>query len=100
MTRRHARTAIPGGTPDRPRALTQDILAKGRTSIINLFHSWDENGDGKVSRAEFREAVLLLGYTKDTGVIDSLFDRMDPDRSGKIDYAEVRPQPRWRGGRR
>ena len=43
----------------------------------------------QVSKREFRDAVVMLCRTMDTSVIDGLFNKLDPDRSGKIEYSEV-----------
>ena len=37
----------------------------GRTyqvRVIDLFREWDEDGDGTVSKKEFRKAMPLLGF--------------------------------------
>mmetsp|Transcript_61387 Transcript_61387/g.162498 ORF Transcript_61387/g.162498 Transcript_61387/m.162498 type:complete len:831 (-) Transcript_61387:221-2713(-) len=68
--------------------LRKAILGKG-TAMITLFRSWDVDLDGKVSKSEFRDAVVMLKCTMDTDMIDSLFNKLDPDRSGKIEYAEL-----------
>ena len=38
----------------------RDALAKLGTRVIDLFKTWDHNGDGMVSRAEFVKGVLWL----------------------------------------
>jgi len=65
-----------------------EILGKG-TAVIELFRSWDLDKDGKVSRREFREAVAMMKCSFDTAVVDGLFEMLDQDHSGKIDYAEL-----------
>ena len=57
--------------------------------VIDLFREWDENGDGTVSKKEFRVAMPLLGLEVPIKSIDALFDEWDPDGSGKLDLKEL-----------
>ena len=68
--------------------LREEILGKG-TALIKLFRSWDVDRDGKVSKREFRDAVVMICKAMDTAVIDGLFKKLDPDSSGKIEYSEL-----------
>jgi len=73
--------------------------------VIDLFRSWDINGDGQVSRGEFRKACGALGLvaSNDAGLeeIDALFSRLDPDGSGSIEFKELnallKQETSWRG---
>ena len=49
---------------------------------MDLFREWDEDGDGEVSKKEFRKAMPLLGIVAPREVVDMLFDTFDPDLSG------------------
>ena len=42
-----------------------------------------------VSKAEFRRAMPMLGVEVAPEVIDTLFDRFDPDKSGSIEMGEI-----------
>ena len=67
---------------------------------MDLFSTWDEDGDGTVDKDEFRKAVAALGWTiprhakgsrKEWGmeeVCDSVFNEYDADASGSIEYRE------------
>ena len=59
--------------------------------IITLFKQWDENGDGRVSKAEFKRAMrALFGFGEaDDDAVDDAFDRVDTDFSGEIEYREL-----------
>ena len=73
--------------------------------VIDLFRSWDINGDGQVSRGEFRKACGALGLvaSNDAGLqeIDALFLGLDPDGSGSIEFKELntllKQETSWRG---
>ena len=32
----------------------RDVLVENAVRVIDLFRDWDENGDGQISKAEFR----------------------------------------------
>ena len=49
-------------------------LKKHAAKVIDLFRSWDENGDGVITRPEFHRAMGLLGLNVPVDCIDSLFD--------------------------
>ena len=68
--------------------------AKGLTAKQTLddhVRAWDKNGDGMISKGEFRLHVRELGMTEvDVKEIDNMFDRYDEDRSGKMEIAELK----------
>jgi Ca2+-binding EF-hand superfamily protein len=77
---------------DRPvQEILKEALALSATRVIDLFKEWDEDGDGTVSKKEFRKAVPMLGLdpVPSKADIDALFDQWDPDGSGNIDYKEL-----------
>ena len=59
-------------------ALTQNAVR-----VIDLFREWDEDGDGNVSKAEFRRAMPMLGLDVPRVAVDNLFDTFDPVRGGR-----------------
>ena len=62
----------------------RDILSKNAVRVIDLFREWDEDGDGTVSKKEFRKAMPLLGLDVPKKEIDALFDEWDPDGSRRL----------------
>jgi hypothetical protein len=57
---------------------------------MDLFRAWDTDGDGMITKKEFRRAVATLGFAEvDKKQIDALFDRLDKDKTGTIEYREV-----------
>ena len=67
----------------------KSALTKNAIRVLDLFREWDANGDGEVSKREFREAMPKLGFILPTKVIDDLFDQHDPDGSGVMDFKEL-----------
>ena len=67
----------------------KEALRKNAVRVIDLFREWDEDGDGTVSKKEFRKAMPLLGLHVPRKEIDALFEEWDPDGSGDIDMKEL-----------
>ena len=57
--------------------------------MLDLFRSWDTDGDGEVSRAEFHRAMPELGLDVEKHDIDALFDEWDRDGGGSLDLKEL-----------
>ena len=66
-----------------------EVLTKEAVRVIDLFREWDEDGDGMVSRKEFRKAMPLLGLQVPRPEVDALFDSWDPDGSGELSLREL-----------
>lgn len=58
--------------------------------VLDLFRSWDSDGDGEVSRKEFQKAIPALGYDVPKEAIDELFDFWDNDGGGSLAYKELK----------
>ena len=56
-----------------------------------VFETWDEDGSGKLDAAEFRKALKSLEPSSHVteAQVDALFDRLDKDRSGSVNYNEI-----------
>ena len=68
----------------------RDIVKDNWIRVIDLFRSWDEDGDGLIDRGEFRKAIAALGFEASREHIDAVFAPFDIDGSGKIEYSELR----------
>ena len=79
-------------SPDAPPYSEQiaTALRNNSTRVLDLFRSWDADGDGQVSRAEFHKAMLALGLEVPKKDIDELFSQWDVDGGGEIGYGELR----------
>jgi len=76
--------------PPRAQEQLKIALSKNAGRVIDLFREWDADGDGQVSKKEFRKAMPLLGFDASKEVIDTLFDEYDDDGAGSIGYKELR----------
>ncbi len=52
-----------------------------------IFIEMDKNGDGSLNIDEFREAMKGKGFLED-GQVDAVFNHIDADKSGTIQYSE------------
>ena len=65
-------------------------LLDGWTRVIDVFRQLDRDSSGGVSKAEFRSALPLLGFdSSDSAMIDALFEELDVDHGGSLEYGEV-----------
>ena len=78
----------------------KDALARSVTQVLDLLKTWDTNGSGDVSKREFRRAIKALGFVEGCGdrEIDAVFDEIDEDGSGKVDYHELNRKVREAAG--
>ncbi len=74
------------------------ILARDRVRVIDLFRSWDANGDNRVSKAEIGRAFTELGFEIPDDALSALFTAFDRDGSQLIEYQEAHNKLRsWAG---
>jgi len=80
----------------------REALARSHSRIIDFFKAVDKNGDGQITKAEFRAALPLMGLDDSAGsvlAIDSLFDSFDVDGSGQLTFDELRQILRYEATR-
>ena len=67
----------------------KEKLEENMGKVVELFHEWDTNDDGKCSKTEFGKGLKKMGWevTKDT--VDLLFQYIDKDGEGSIEYNEL-----------
>jgi len=65
------------------------FLKANQARVIDLFRSWDDDGDGTISKKNFRRAMPILGLNVPRAEADALFDNFDLDGSGFISYQEL-----------
>ena len=58
---------------------------------MDLFRAWDDDGDGLISKKEFRRVITILGFEDvPRAEVDAIFDELDEDGSGEIEYFEMK----------
>ena len=66
-----------------------EVLAQNALEVRDCLKYWDEDGNGLVSKKEFRAAIIGLGIEAPRKEVDLLFDTIDADKSGSIDHREL-----------
>lgn len=67
------------------------LLVKRNLKIADILIKWDANGNGTVSKSEFRFHVRELGVTAENPAIDECFNSYDADSGGSLDISEIKP---------
>ena len=70
------------------------MIVKRNMKIGDLTAKWDKDGDGSVSKAEFRKNVGdlgVVGVTDFRSEVDALFDSYDDDGGGDLSLEELKP---------
>ena len=75
-------------TPRRGRSL-RDALARSSDRVVDIFKKWDEDKSGNVDKREFCRAVNALGFEVSDEEGGIVFDILDDDRSGQLEYKEL-----------
>ena len=57
--------------------------------VMDLFRSWDVDGDGRVDRREFARGIKTLGLASSMSAAAELFDSLDADGSGTVEFHEL-----------
>ena len=66
-----------------------EALRSNATRVLDLFRSWDADGDGEVSRKEFHKAMPALGLEVPRTDVEELFNRWDNDGGGALEFKEL-----------
>jgi hypothetical protein len=66
-----------------------DLLTRNASRMLQLMRSWDTDGNGLISKAEFRIAIRDLGLFFPVSYVDSLFEAWDTDGSGHLTHKEL-----------
>ena len=72
----------------------RDALVANSMRVIDLFREWDDDGNGEITKEEFRKAIPRLGLVGHSDSIDTLFDEFDLDHGGTITFRELNKQLR------
>ena len=74
-----------------------EALTANLARVIDVFRAWDGDGSGMISKREFRQGLSMLGLKEvPREHVDALFDQIDTDHSGEIEYSEINKKLRRR----
>ena len=66
-----------------------DAIIRHRGRLISLLREWDTDGNGEVTRKEFRKGVEGLNLVASKVEVNRLFDHYDDDGDGKLSIATL-----------
>jgi Ca2+-binding EF-hand superfamily protein len=67
----------------------REVIMDNGEKLKTLFEMWDEDASGTTSAKEFRSALKTLGFRASDAHMNALFDKLDKDKSGQLDYKEM-----------
>ena len=68
----------------------RSLFAASPAQVMELFREIDASGDGLLDRTEFNLAIRALGLRLPKQELGLLFQQLDPDGSGEIEYHELK----------
>ncbi|KAL5253979.1 hypothetical protein ACHWQZ_G013670 [Mnemiopsis leidyi] len=89
--RQKASRALRGGVKDPIEMLRLQCLSRGASGIKGLgraFRIMDDDSNKKLDMSEFKKGISDYGLVLEDGEIGDLFNTIDMDRSGTIDFDE------------
>ena len=75
--------------------MLRDALVRDRQRIIDLFRQWDEDHSGAISKGEFTTGVRKAGFDARPAELEAMFDELDADGSGELEYRELLAKLQW-----
>ena len=79
-----------GDTSNRPlHEQLHDELVRNAVRVLDFFRDMDSDGNGEVDRAEFAQALPLLGLHAPPEAVAACFDLFDKDGAGKITFRRL-----------
>lgn len=67
--------------------LREKVLAS-QAPLEQIFKAFDSNGDGRISREEFRQALQSTGVEFKQALLDRVFEKLDVQHKGVVSYME------------
>jgi hypothetical protein len=59
-----------------------------RDQLMSAFSSYDTDGSKQISKSELEAAAIALGFEPNPAAVASIFEAMDGDQSGEIEFEE------------
>ena len=66
-----------------------EALSRKCARVIDLFRSWDRDGSATIDLQEFTKALQAMGMQYSDGDMRLIFEHLDADGSGLVDYVEL-----------
>lgn len=66
-----------------------EIISGSSERLSDIFRLWDVDCSGTIDENEFRGAIRTLGVDVPRATVTKLFNELDEDRSGELEYGEL-----------
>ena len=66
-----------------------DQVKNGGLKVLDLFRELDSDGDGSISKKDWRLGMQKIGPDVPMKDLETAFDEADPDNSNSVEYAEL-----------
>jgi Ca2+-binding EF-hand superfamily protein len=77
------------GASERGLARLRKLVASSWSRVRDVFATWDENGDGRISKPEWIRVLSGLRLSVSRDEASAFFDELDVDGSGSLEYNEL-----------
>ena len=67
----------------------REQLSQQKNRVNDLFRLWDVDSSGTIDKDEFLHAIETMGYDCPRDAAYALFDDIDEDKSGEVEYKEL-----------
>ena len=67
----------------------KDALARSAQRVVDLFRAWDEDRAARWTRRSSTRRCARLGFDVEREDTDAVFDSLDDDNSGALEYKEL-----------
>ena len=67
----------------------REAIRLERERVVAIFRKWDANGSSTICKEEWRRAIRMIGFVGSGDEVDALFDEIDVDHTGEVDYEEL-----------
>jgi len=64
-------------------------LMAHKEGVVRQFNEWDKDGDGELSKSEWRKGIFTLGFDAPQKEVDDFFDYLDVNDNGKLQLDEL-----------
>ena len=76
-----------------------EILKQHSIKLVSLFNEWDDDANGALDKKELRRGIAALGYEVPKKEVDELFESMNENGDGFIEFEEFKRALSERGAK-
>ena len=76
-----------------------EILKQHSIKLVSLFNEWDDDANGALNKKELRQGIAALGYEVPKKEVDELFESMNENGDGFIEFEEFKRALSERGAK-